>query len=339
MNKKVMIILIILIAVLILFVGGCFFIQLDATKKANDFYDKLDKYYSTLEVNETGLYLDFSKNKNPVTKAKISEGIVFYDVDKKFYVISNLKINNTYCFFKNEKFSCGLFNKKDQEVSKIDKQDAYTVGTGVKLADNSSWHVIHKSSEYSGYVTLIRDYKLDINNDNFLVDIGSTKDPDRIPFDENGIKKYDTNAKGNVGYYLENTFKPTLSTYGNVFEVRLPNLDELERLKEDIGFSTLTEEQRADMEAAQFEIHDLIGLYHDNTVPYFEPVEISEELKTRLNPHWLFNSYSGSYWVEYGKKIRSAGWDGDGYTVKKPTTGASVKPVITVSKDMINSTY
>lgn len=339
MNKKLIIALVALLVIIVLSVGGIFFIQMDANKKANDFYENLEKYYSSLNVNETGLYIDFSKDKNPVTDTEIKEGIVFYDIDKKLYVLSNLKINGTYCLFKNDKFSCGLFNKENQEVSKLDSYPVYEIGTAVILHDNSSWHVIHSSGEYSKYVTLIKDYRLDINNDNFLVDIGATNDPDRIPFDTNGNKKYDATIQGNVGYYLENTFKPTLTSYGNVLDVRLPNFVELEKVKEVIGLDKLTDQQRTDMQDAEFEVHDLIGLTYDDTIPSFEPIEISEDMLARLNPHWLFNAYSGNYWVLDGNKIRTATWDGDGYSSRKPTTGASVKPVITVSKDMINSTH
>ena len=63
---------------------------------------------------------------------------------------------------------------------------------------------------------------------------------------------------------------------------------------------------------------------------------LSSDIQDKLMPHWLFNGYTGNFWVIYEyNKIRTAVWDGDGYTTRKPTTGASLKPIITIEKTSI----
>lgn len=330
--KKSKIIVIILVVLALGLIGAFGYIYIDANKKANEFLEQVKVYKKDLTELTTGDYIDFSVDKNPVTKAKISEGVVFVDADRSLKVISNIKINGFYCTMSDGKFDCNLFNKKDDNLTQVEEMKEYSVGEAITLADGSKWHTINSSSKYSKYVTLIMDGRVDINGDNFTMDLGSTSDPDRIPFDKGGQRAYDVTRSGNIGYYLENDYKSTLSKFTDVVEVRLLSADELEKIKEVTGIDVLTDTQKDVMMNTEEEIRNQIGLYYDDRQAYYTPIQLNELQYKNLMPNWLFNSFSGNFWLYTGKKVSTAVWDGNGYTTPKATTGYSLKPVITLSK-------
>lgn len=316
-------------------IGGYIYLVYDATEKANKLLNSFESYKFDLTKLSTGIYVDFSKDNNVFTKSKITEGKIFLDVNKKFKIISNIKINGVYCSLAESKFKCSLFNNADTNLVSYTDNKEYKVGDAVTLYDGSTWHVINDSSKYSDYVTLFKDQRVDINGDNIVLCTGSTTEPDRIPFDKNGFKKYDVTSEGNVGYYLENVYKKSLSNLTDIYEMRLIYIDELESVKERIGFTSLTDEEAQTMTDTTFALLD--SIYWDYEFP--RPVErlaqikITDEQYKKLMPSWLFNDFSGNYWVYPEKnKIKAAVWFGDGYSSYKPTTGYSLKPVLVVNK-------
>ena len=339
--KKSKIIAIIIVVILLIIVVGVVGYNLylvdDATKKAEEIYLKAKTYTESPESMLTGAYFDFSSFENQLTKAKVTEGVIFIDEDHSISTYSNLKINDMYCT-NNGEVKCGKKIKKDDNVVVPPTHKEYFIGDAIQLADGSGWHVVHRSTNDSKYVMLMKDTRIDYNGDGFLVDIGGTADPDRVPFDTSGSRQFDVTKPSNIGYYLNNTYKNSLSSYVNVLEVRIPTVNELILIEQAVGFTGLTEEQRINYQNSSFEVHDLIGLYYDDTVPYFEPIEITEDLHAKLFPHWLYNAYSGNYWLINGKNsIRTAVWDGSGVTTYKPTTAGSIKPIIVVEKSSLSN--
>lgn len=331
--KKV--ILVILFVLSFCLIGSAFYLCYDATVKANRLLDSFNTYNFDLTKLSTGLYVDFSKDSNVFNKTKITEGKVFLDVNKTVKVISNIKINGMYCSLNDNEFKCSPFNNSKTSLISYGDNKEYKVGDSVTLYDGSFWHVINDSGKYSDYVTLFRDERVDINGDGIVLCTGSIIEPDRIPFDKNGLKKYDVTAEGNVGYYLENVYKKSLSNLNDIYEIRLIHTNELESVKERLGFKELTDEEITLMSNTTDELLESIFWMHDSPRPIerLAQIKITDEQYKKLMPSWLFNDLSGNYWVYPEKnKIGTAVWFGNGYTSNKPTTGYGLKPVLIVNK-------
>lgn len=338
-NKKGLLIAIGLLLIVILLISVYIILITITDKKANEFLYALKKYEFNLEELTTGKYYDFSQQNNNITYVDIAEGIVFKDVDGDIKIISNIKINGMYCKLEDGKFESSIFNKKDTNVESIGEYNEYEIGEAVVLNNNLKCHVINDSSKYSSYVTVILDERVDVNGDGFTMGTSDTDDPDRIPFDTSGNKKYDVNSKSNIGYYIENAYKKSLTTFSNIFEIRLLTMNEYEKIVEVGNINPLTEEQKSSMLETENQVLNSINWMEESNKPYSKlgTIKITDSQYAKLMPNWLHNSFSGNFWVidSDNNKATTVIWSGDGYVNVKATTGYSLKPVITLSKDNI----
>lgn len=104
------------------------------------------------------------------------------------------------------------------------------------------------------------------------------------------------------------------------------------KIKEVTGIDVLIDTKKNVMMNTEDEIRNQIGLFHEDGQAHYTPIQINESQYQNLMPNWLFNSFSGNFWLYTDKKVSTAVWDGNGYTTPKVTTGYSLKPVITLSK-------
>lgn len=339
MKKTIIISLIILLIVIVGTVTGILvygkYKENSINESANFLYEKIKKEENKPENIETGIYYDFSKTELKYDGLKPTEGIIFIDENKEMKIISNIKIEDKYCVFSNDSFTCSKEFKKDTNITKETPNQEYKIGDAVTLSDGSKWHVIHNSNEYSKYVTLILDTRVDYNKDNFVLDTGRTDDYDRVPFSKDGLKKYDVTDTSGIAYYLENTYKREIPA--KVSSIRLPYQEELIAIEEELGFTGLTEDQISTMTEVEFRITENLTTNEDNDYIDLDQVTISPEDYEKLMPHFLYNAFSGNYWIMPTKnnKIQTTVWFGNGFTGSKPTTGRSIKPVITIEKEDI----
>ena len=336
-NKKKNKGFIITLSVIVILIMGFIVYFVIANKKANELYEKIINYELKTKELENEKTFDFSENKY-FNISGISDGIIQKDSDGKISIISNIKVMGLYCKY-DKKMKCSIFNNKNTNISAFTKNNTYKIGDSVILKDNSKWHVISNSSEYSNYITLIKDERIDINNDGCTLTTGSKEsDPDLFPFDSTGSKKYDITSESNIGYYLENKYKSYLSTYNEVLSIRLPYSEELDKVKELIGFEGLTEEEKQNMMDIEDKLLESIGWMEESPRPVnkLQNITINEDDYNKLMPHWLYNSLSGNYWIYPLKgKTYTVVWDGDGLSHANPKTGYGVKPIITISKNNI----
>lgn len=337
MKKKTLIIVVTIITIILIgLIGYYIYLSNDANEKALKLVKKVKEYEFIEEELKTGKHIDLSKDKIKGINFEINEGKLFVDEDKEITLFSDVVINGLTCKDIFNKPNCSIFNSKNEFALDMIVYKKYNVGDIVTLKDDSKWYVIHDTDEYSKYVYLMQDKRIDINKDGFTVDVGSLSDPDRIPFDKNGSKKYDETVQGSVAYYLENDYRNSM-TLNNILDFRLLTLNELEAIKEKINFEVLTEKQKLDMMEAENEILDSIKFFSESPRPFhkLKDIIIDAEQNSKLMPHWLFNSNSGNFWVMDGKKAITATWDGNGYAIVKATTGYGLKPVMLISKDNI----
>lgn len=337
-KKSIVVLLVILILLTILFAIYICLTNI-AAKKANEFLKAFSEFEIDSEELTTGKYYNFSNHKNTITDTAISEGIVFKDADGDIQVISNIKINGMYCALENGEFKCSIFNKKDTNIQNIPEYDEYEIGEAVALNNDLKCHVVNSSSKYSRYVTVILDERVDINQDGFTMDTNSDEDPDRIPFDTTGSKKYDINSKTNIGYYIENTFKKSLTSFSTILDIRLLSTDEYEKVTEILNIESLSDQQIDAMWETEDEILNSIKWMEQSPRPYgkLKTIKITDKQYKNLMPSWLYNSFSGNFWVidsENGEPTTIV-WNGAGYASVDSNVGYSLKPVITLSKDNI----
>lgn len=325
-----------LAALLLCVVGGYIFIVNDANIKAKKLAKALKNYKIEEKELITGKHLDLTKDKIKGIKFKIDQGKLFIDEDKDITIYEDIMIDGVVCKNIFDKPNCSVTNPKNGLMPEMEMFKSYEIGQTVTLKDEIVWYVIHNSDRYSKYVVLMQDKRIDINEDGFTVDIGETTDPDRIAFDSYGSKKYDEDKEGTVGYFLEKTYRSILGL-DNVLDFRLLTLEELEALKSRINFSSLTENQILKMTNAEQEIFESVEFYYESPRPFhkLKDIKITEQQHQALMPHWLFNAYSGNFWIMDGSKAKTAVWNGDGYTSPKATTGYSLKPVMVIKKDNI----
>lgn len=317
-----------------LLIGGMFLLSDITTKKANELIESFNKYEFDLEKLETGMLFDFKDNNYGLIDQNIDDGKIFLDVNRNIKILSNIKINGMYCSFKNNKFNCSFFNDKNTEILEYKATSEYKVGDKITLFDNSKWHVINDSSKYSDYVVLLRDERVDINKDNFTIDLHILTDPDRIPFDVNKSKKYDVSKNGNIGHYIENTYRKEFAKSSDVYEIRLLYSAELESIRERVNFNQLTNDQIDIMIQTEEDVLSSIDWEYHRDKKRLSEIRISSEQYSKLMPHWLYNAFSGNYWLyPEGNKVKVTVWSGDGsYASPKPTTGYSLKPVVVINK-------
>lgn len=306
---------------------------------ANKLYSNIENYNFDIDNLESEKMFDFSTSKYFEQK-HISEGLIHKDSNGKISILSNIKVLGLYCEY-NNKMHCGITKQKGSNTEQSVKTQKYSIGQAIRLNDNTKWHVISDSSEYSNYVTLIRDERLDINGDGFVVDTGSEDDPDRIPFDKSGSKEYSVDSESNIGYYLNNTYKNSITNLDDILEIRLPHKEEIDNLKYAIGFDSsigLSQKQITEMSEVEEAVLQSIKWMDEYPRPVdkLTNVVITSEQYEKLMPHWLYNSLSGNYLIHpYKGKLYTEIWNGTGIIGAKPTTGKSLKPVITLNKSNI----
>ena len=235
------IIIIIIFVIIVLLVGtGCVLFILDKQKTK----DISQMFYNQVIVNhkndplalQTGVYYDLSKTTFDYKGEKPSEGIIFLDEDGSVQVFSNIKIKGKYCVFRSDHFDCSIKYKKDSNISKKANYKEYSVGDAVTLLDGTKWHVINDSSHYSKYVTLIKDERVDVDGNNDVLLIPG----DEIAFDVDKKKKYDVTKEGNIGYYIENTYRKSLTSLQDILTIRILTEDELVAIQHTNGVGLLS---------------------------------------------------------------------------------------------------
>lgn len=236
----------------------------------------------------------------------IEEGKVFVDANGDIKIISNIKIRELYCTYKEDKFDCNRVNDANTGLENVDNK-VYKIGDAVTLKDGSLWHVIGDSSMYSNYVTLLYDGVL--KTDKYASRTFNDDYEDGFPFDTSGLRDLDKERSGNIMYYLYNEYLPSLGL-GDDAEVRIMYEEEYVKLMEKIDRSSLNEEML-------------------NT----------EEVK-----HWFYNHTLGNWWIfsedEYGLKtvIWSNGFmeGNDGFAISDVQFRYYVRPVITINKNNLS---
>ena len=240
----------------------------------------------------------------------IEEGKVFVDVNNDIKILSNVKIKDLYCNYKDDKFDCNRTNTATtglENVENIDN-DVYKIGDAVTLKDGSMWHVIGDSSKYSNYVTLLYDSVL--KTDKYAGRKFNDDYEDGFPFDTSGLRDLDKERTGNIMYYLYNEYLPTLGLVEDT-EIRIMYEEEYTKLAEKIDRSSLNEEMLS-----------------------------TEEVK-----HWFYNHTLGNWWIfsddDYGLKtvIWSNGFmeGNDGFAISDVQFRYYVRPVITINKSNLVS--
>lgn len=236
----------------------------------------------------------------------IEEGKVFVDANGDIKIISNIKIRELYCTYKEDKFDCNRVSDANTGLENVDNK-VYKIGDAVTLKDGSLWHVIGDSSMYSNYVTLLYDGVL--KTDKYASRTFNDDYEDGFPFDTSGLRDLDKERSGNIMYYLYNEYLPSLGL-GDDAEVRIMYEEEYVKLMEKIDRSSLNEEML-------------------NT----------EEVK-----HWFYNHTLGNWWIfsedEYGLKtvIWSNGFmeGNDGFAISDVQFRYYVRPVITINKNNLS---
>lgn len=287
-----------------------------STKEVNDLWKKIDVNIKDdnylLDLKE-GIIFDLSLTsdkeelfEDDEVLETIEEGKIFVDTNGNVKIISNIKVGDLYCNYKDDKFDCNRTNTADTGIENIDYK-VYKIGDAVTLKDGSNWHVIGDSSKYSNYVTLLYDDVL--KTDKYVGRKFNDDYEDGFPFDTAGLRDLDRERTGNIMYYLYNEYLPTLNLAEDT-EIRIMYEEEYIKLMEKIDRSSLKEEML-------------------NT----------EEVK-----HWFYNHTLGNWWIfsedEYGLKtvIWSNGFmEGNaGFAVSDVQFRYYVRPVITINKNDLN---
>lgn len=334
--KKIIIIIFILLIIVVSYIGW----QLVASNIANDVYSKIENYEFDIDNLESEKTFDFSQEKY-FQNTYVSSGLIHKDSNNDIKIYSNIKVLGLYCEY-SDRMKCDITKKQNNNVIELGKAQKYSVGDGVRLSDNTKWHVISDSSEYSNYVTLIRDERLDINGDGCLLTTGSGNEPDYIPFDTSGSREYSTTSSTNVGYYLNNTYKNSLN-YNDIVNIRLPYKEEIDNIKKSINFDSvngLTDEQIQEMSKVEEDLLNSIQWMevYPRPTDKLKDIKITDEQYKKLMPHWLYNSLTGNFMIHpYKGKLYSEIWNGTGIIGLKPTSGISLKPVIVLNKSNIQS--
>ena len=325
-----------LVALLLCVVGGYIFVTIDANSKADKLAAAIKKYKIDKAELITGKHLDLTKDKLKGIDFKVDKGKLFIDEDNEITIYQDIMIDGLVCKNILDKPNCSIINPRNGLMPEMQMYKTYEIGEEITLKDDSKWYVIHKSDEYSKYVILMQDKRIDINEDGFTVDTGELEDPDRMAFDTYGSKNYDEKKEGTVAYYIENTYRSSLYL-DDILDFRLLTLEELEALKEKINFKPLSGDTVTNMMNVETQVFDSIYFTYESPRPYhkLKDIVITKEQHNALMPHWLFNSYTGNFWIMDGDKAKTAVWNGDGYTTPKATTKYSVKPVMIIKKENI----
>lgn len=220
----------------------------EVTAIANDFLDEVERLKIDYTGNnmETGTLLDVSLATTIDDyfyyfddKYMLTEGKIFLDIYNEITVVSNLKIDDVYCVYKDDKFTCSRDYKKNTDTDKI-KFASYKIGDAVTLKDGSKWHVVRNSSEYSEYVYLL--YDSTIAPLNTYPDNGNVDDYDTgWQFDaSNRNYYYETDSK-NIAYWLENDIKDKFKLEED-FYLSILTRDEYIYLSDNLSREGLTAE-------------------------------------------------------------------------------------------------
>jgi len=270
----------------------------------NEDVKKLEEGYEFDLLNQnTKMLLDIDEEYHD----KITEGIIYKDTDNSIKIVSNIKINDMYCTYENNVFDCNKKNKIDSNIPEY-KNKLYILGDAVTLNDNSKWHVIKDSKEYSNYVTLLYDDVVDV--DGYSYDNYEFKDDyeDGIAYDKSNLEIYDVNKEGNIGYYIDKVYKKSLKLE-DILDVRLLTENEYDLISNKIDSSSLN----TDM------------LFNEEVMNWF--------YNHTLRNWWLLDTEIGDGYIS--TVIWSNGFKEGGFALAKPNTQYYLRPVVTLSKNNI----
>lgn len=96
----------------------------------------------------------------------------------------------------------------------VGRYNAYNIGDSVTATDGSKWHVLENSDEISSTVVLLSDFNLNSDgsyNTSCGKDINTIYRCSTMIFDPNDTNIYDVNDSNNIGYFIENTYKPLVT--------------------------------------------------------------------------------------------------------------------------------
>ena len=193
--------------------------------------------YKTYSVDSDGIIIDFTEYSSLLSQygdlegefyndgydyVYVTGGKIFKDIDGKIIVLSNLKIDDIYCIYENDKFECDESYKEDTGITEFNAQKVYYIGDVVTLSDGSTWRVVRDSSKYSEYVSLLSDTILfnPVNGNNLW------------SFSPSGNKKYDVEDERSIAYYLDPKYKRLLS-YDGIYDARLLSYHEHNKIDDE----------------------------------------------------------------------------------------------------------
>lgn len=240
-------------------------------------------------------------------KGLIEEGKLFIDIYNEVTVISNLKMDEVYCIYKDDKFDCSRDYKKNTGVNSASNKK-YQIGDAVTLKDGSKWHVVRNSSEYSEYVYLLYDgtiAPLNTYEDNGNVDDYATG----WKFDSTGRKYFWERDKNNLGYWLENDIKSQFKIDEEIY-LSILSVSEYQYLSDKLSRDGLT----------------------------------ADKLEGTTSAHWFFNHTLRCWWLydyEDSRPVITL-WN-NGYSDDSlgsiasvnPTSVYNLRPTMTVKKSAI----
>ena len=123
-------------------------------------------------------------------------------------------------------------HKSDLEASYRE----YKIGDQVTLLDNSVWWVIQNSDKRHPFVTLLKDTSLNMDSDPAITS-ADYRTFDSTVTSSKPYVAYSKISTTNIGYYLENSYRPTLTSSlsgvsGNItyLKVRLMKLEEINKI-------------------------------------------------------------------------------------------------------------
>ena len=124
-----------------------------------------------------------------------------------------------------------VFKYNDSLRKQLEKYEEFTIGTKVKLKDNSVWYVVEYSKVHDETVKLLKEGLIDINNDSKF------DDKDKMKYNSLSESVYDEKNENSAAQYLTNTYKKELEKkVGTISEVSLLKSKEYVKIREKMGF-------------------------------------------------------------------------------------------------------
>lgn len=118
-----------------------------------------------------------------------------------------------------------LYIEENPKVeAKIYKE--FAIGDRVMLSNGSIWYVIENSDNKKSSVSILAEKTLDIDGDN------KRNSKDYMQFDKKNNTTYNENDDNNIGHYLVNTYRFTLTNISGLKKVRLLTSTEYVQIRE-----------------------------------------------------------------------------------------------------------